>query len=235
MNTPDPLNDPRFEQLVSRLRSQEVPTPSADFTARTMARLHGPAARRRKLPAIALRAVAALAGLCNAGLWFIRTPAPMAKSPAPVDILMAAQRPDGGWSADERNPRHRYDTSVTALALLALIQDDPSPLQGPATGAIRAGMAHLLRQQQSDGCFGDNFSGAGFTQYLAGMALQTAARLPGADPAWIAAAARARRHLPSNLQMAKLNANLAHPGSFPIRWADAGGPVAHTAIEMLEK
>lgn len=235
MNTPDPLKDPRFEQLVSRLRSQETPEPSPDFTARTMARLHGPAARRRKLPAIALRAAAALAILCSAGVWFIRTPAPLAKSPSPVDILMAAQRPDGGWSADARHPRHRYDTSVTALALLALMQDDPAPLQGPEADAIRAGMAHLLRQQQSDGRFGDDFSGAGFTQYLAGMVLQTAARLPGADPAWAAAAARARQHLPANLQMAKLNAHLAHPGAFPERWVDAGGPIAHTAIELLKR
>ena len=235
MNTPDPLKDPRFEQLVSRLRSQEAPTPSADFTARTMDRLREPAARRRKLPAIALRAAAALAILCSAGLWFIRTPAPVAKSPSPVDILMAAQRPDGGWSADARHPRHRYDNSVTALALLALMHGDPSPLQGPEAGAIRAGMAHLLSQQQSDGSFGNDFSGAGFTQYLAGMVLQTAARLPGADPAWSAAAARAHHHLPSNLQMAKLNANLANPGAFPERWVDAGGPVAHTAIEMLKR
>lgn len=235
MNTPDPLKDPRFEELVSRLRAQPTPEPSADFTARTLARLHGPAARRRSWLAIAFRAAAALAILCSAGLWFIRTPAPVAKSPSPVDILMAAQRPDGGWAADAHNPRHRYDTSVTALALLALMQGDPSPLQGPEDGAIRAGMAHLLRQQQSNGRFGDDFSGTGFTQYLAGMVLQTAARLPGADPAWNAAAARARQHLPSNLQMAKLNANLAHPSAFPERWVEAGGPVAHTAIEMLKR
>lgn len=235
MHTPDPLNDPRFEALVSRLRAQPAPEPSADFTARTLARLHGPAARRRNLPAIALRAAAALAILCSAGLWFIRTPAPVANSPSPVDILMAAQRPDGGWSADSTRTIHRYDVGVTALAVLALMHSDPTPLQGPGASALRSGIDHLAHRQGPDGRFGDDSSAAGFTQYLAGMALQAAARLPGADPVWAAAAAHARQHLPSNLQMAKLNATLANPGTFPERWLDAGGPVAHTAIELLKR
>lgn len=235
MHVPDPLNDPRFEDLVSRLRAQPAPEPSADFTARTLARLHGPAARRPRGPAIAFRAAAALALLCSAGLWFIRTPAPVAKSPSPVEILMAAQRPDGGWSADPARTIHRYDVGVTALAVLALMHSDPTPLQGAGAATLRAGIDHLAHRQGPDGRFGDDSSAAGFTQYLAGMALQTASRLPEADPAWAAAAARARQHLPSNLQMAKLNAHLANPSAFPERWVDAGGPVAHTAIQLLKR
>ena len=148
---------------------------------------------------------------------------------------MAAQRPDGGWSADALHPRPRYDTGVTALALLALMRHHPAPLQGPGAGAIRAGVDHLLRQQRPDGRLGDDYSGTPFTFYLAGMALQAASRLPGADPEWRMAADRARAHLPTSFQMARLNQTLAQPDSFPPRWADAGGPVAQTAIALLKR
>ena len=236
---PDPLEDPRFQDVVSRLRAQATPEPSADFAARTLARLHRIPVRRWTLSGIAARAAAVLALFLGAGLWFVRAPAPTpvaaAKNPAPIDVLMAAQRADGGWSADEQNLRSRYDVGVTALALLALMQADAAPLEGPPSAAIRAGIGHLLSQQRADGRFGEEFSGAGFTQYLAGMALQAAARLPGAETAWREAAARAERHLPTGSQMAKLNGSLAHPETFPERWADAGGPVTLAALEMLRR
>ena len=238
---PDPLKNPRFEHLVAQLRAQEAPEPSADFTDRTMARLRQTPVRRFTLGKIAVRVVAVLALLIGAGVWFVRSPAPMpdAKAPTPVEILMAAQRSDGGWSADERNLRSRYDVGVTALALLALMRADDSPLDSPldapSSAAIRAGIAHLLRQQCADGRFGEDFSGSGFTQYLAGMALLAAVRLPGAEADWVAAAARAERHLPSEVHMAKLNGNLAHSETFPPRWADAGGPVTLAALQMLRR
>lgn len=234
---PDPLEDPRFQDVVSRLRAQAAPEPSADFSDRTLARLRRIPARRWTPSGIAARAAAVLALLLGAGLWFVRmpAPAPVAKGPTAVEILMAAQRADGGWSADEQNLRSRYDVGVTALALLALMQADAAPLEGPPSAAIRAGIGHLLSQQRADGRFGEEFSGAGFTQYLAGMALQAAARLPGAETAWREAAARAERHLPTGSQMAKLNGSLAHPETFPERWADAGGPVTLAALEMLRR
>ena len=232
--TPDPLKDPRFGELLSALRGQAAPEPSADFIAKTMARRRSEPAHRSIFSA-ALRAAAAIALLLGAGVWMLR-PAPLAQAPpSPVDILMAAQRADGGWSADAQNLRPRYDTGVTALALLALMHADSAGLEGPQAAAIRAGMAHLLRQQSPDGSFGGDFSGAGFTHYLAGMALQAACRLPNADPAWRVASARAVPHLPSELQMAKLNQSLAHPEAFPSRWADAGGAVAATAIQLLNR
>lgn len=234
-NRPDPLEDPRFTEVVARLRGQEMPEPSADFTARTMARLWHPPARSWTFAGIAARAAAVLAFLLASGLWFVRTPIPRAESPPPIDVLMAAQRSDGGWSADERNLRSRYDVGVTALALLALMHVDTAPLEGPLSAAVRAGVAHLLLQQHDDGRFGEDFSGAKFTQYLAGMALQTAAQLPGTEAAWRIAADRAEQHLPSRIQMAKLNGNLAHPEAFPPRWADVGGPVTLAALEMLKR
>lgn len=231
---PDPLKDPRFEELLSRLRGQEAPETSADFTAKTMARLNQKPAAHRTISLIVLRAAAAIALLLGSGLWMLR-PLPAANVLSPVEILMAAQRSDGGWSADEQNLRPRYDTGVTALALLALMHADSAALEGPQAAAIRAGMAHLLRQQSPDGSFGGDFSGAEFTHYLAGMAVQMASRLPNADPAWISAARRAASHLPSDLQMAKLNQSLAHADAFPARWADAGGAVATTAIQLLNR
>ena len=233
--TPDPLADPRFESLIARLRAQPAPEPSADFSARTLERIRRTSLRRWNLAGIAGRAAAALALLLGAGLWWVRVPAPVAKAPTPIDVLMAAQRTDGGWAADERHLRSRYDVGVTSLALLALMRADDASREGPLSAAIHAGIAHLMSRQQADGQFGEDFSGSDFTQYLAGMALQAAARLPGAPSEWTAAAARAERHLPSGIQMAKLNGNLAHPETFPARWADAGGPVTLAAIEMLRR
>ena len=233
---PDPLREPRFADTLARLRAQAGPDPAPGFADRTLARAR--AAGRRQYWMTALRrAAAAVVLLASAGVWFIRAPHPalVAQAPAPVEILMAAQRADGGWSADAQNLRARYDVGLTALALLALMQSDPAPLEGPHAAAIRAGIAHLVRQQRADGRFGADFSGTAFTQYLAGMAVQSASRLVHADPAWSRAAVRAAPHLPSEIQMAKLNSNLANPEMFPERWADAGGPVARAAIELLRR
>ena len=161
-NDPDPLQEPRFEKLVAELRAQPAPEPSAGFTERTLARARTAPPRPRTgwhaLPRIA----AALALLGAAGWWLARGPAPVARASAPVDILMAAQRADGGWSADNQNRRARYDTSVTALALLALLKTDDAPLQGPQAAAIRAGVDHLLRLGQHGGDIGRTHAGHGF-------------------------------------------------------------------------
>lgn len=232
---PDPLQDPRFADVVARLRAQAAPEPSADFTERTLARARQPVARHLGWADVLWRAAAALVVLGGASFWWLRAPAPVAQGPSPVEILMAAQRADGGWSADDGQLHARYDVSVTALALLALMPNELAPLGGPQAKAIRSGISYLIAQQGQDGKFGADFSGADFTRYLAGMALQAAARLADADPTWRAAAERARAHLPDSFQMAKLNAHLAQPDSFPARWADAGGPVAQTALALLAR
>ncbi len=231
---PDPLQDPQFASLVERLKAQEEPRPSVDFTVRTMAARYRPRSLRTwGLPAIA----AGLALLLGAGRWIFH-PGPLqlqAGASSPVAILMAAQGADGGWSADVRQSPSRYDVSLTALALLALMQQDAATDPGPEAAAIRAGLAHLLRQQRPDGRFGADFSGSAFTHYLATMCMISALDRVAADPDWAAAAARARPHLPPTSQMTRLNANLARPELFPERWADAGGPVAHAALAMLKR
>ena len=60
---PDPVQDPRFADVVARLRAQAAPEPSADFTERTLARARQPVARRAGWADILLRAAAALAVL----------------------------------------------------------------------------------------------------------------------------------------------------------------------------
>ncbi len=230
--SPDPLAEPRFADLLARLRAQTPPEPSADFSTRTLARLRRPAPPRYSwLPRMAA-AAAVFALLVGVG-WRLFRPVPVSADARPSELLLATQRSDGAWSSDPRNARPRYDVGVTALALLALMHGEPSPLDGPHAHAIRSGMAFLLRKQGIDGRFGEGFSGSGFTQYLAGMAVKTAAQLPRADSDWQAASIRSELLLPPREHMAKLNRMIAHPGAFPARWADAGGPVVLAAVHLL--
>ena len=230
----DPLKEPRFSELISLLREQEMPVASKDFADRVRQRIQTPSAPHLMFAFPFLRGVAGLALLLGASVWMCR-PIKMVESPSPVEILMAAQREDGAWSAGAPSLHSRYDTGVTALALIALIRSTSSSVDDIQASSIRAGMEHLLRLQRPDGRFDSDESGIRFTQYLAGMALQAAAQLPDADPQWRSAASLAASHFPSEFQMAKLNNCLSHPDSFPSRWAEAGGPVAQTAIQILKK
>lgn len=234
----DPLQDPRFAALRARLEVHAAAEPSADFTDRVMARVQATAsASRWTCSSVALRTAAALVFLLSIYVLHTARQRQVASAPpSPVEILMAAQRGDGGWSADTTQMRPRYDTGVTALAVLALIQSDTHPLDdGPRVAAIRAGLDHLLRQQTPDGRWGVDFSGWAFTHYLAAKAMESGAALPGADPAWRAAAHRAKTHLPSATQMATLNHHLANPAAFPTRWAEVGGAATHTALQALQR
>jgi hypothetical protein len=237
MKSPDdPLHDVRFARLVDQMRGQAAPEPSADFTERVLAVVDRAGPRRVRRYAWLLRAAAVLALLGGAG-WFARAPqqARVAGNVSPIEILMAAQRPDGGWAADAQNLRPRYDTGVTALVLLALLQADAAPRADARAQAVRAGMEHLLRQQGPDGRFGADFSGLEFNHYLATQALQAACRWPDAPDEWRVAAERARVRLPSGMQMARLNHHLANSGTFPERWAEAGGTHAQQAIQLLRR
>jgi hypothetical protein len=141
-----------------------------------------------------------------------------ARSPAmpqtPLQVLLAAQRPDGAFSSE------RDSTGVTALAVLALLYnglDDDASMS-----AAVAGLDHLVAAQRSDGSFGGDGPLAAYNGYLATKALQAAARLPGANPGWATAAARAMPHFPEPSQVAALNRHLAHPElSVPTWHADA--------------
>ena len=233
---PDPLREKRFEGLVSRLRDLSSPPPSPDLTARVMAaiQVHRAPHRFHVLPLLgAAASILLLASACWMTYPLVRTR--QARVPSPVEILMAAQKPDGRWSAAEQDGPTRYDTAVTALAVLALIHADPDESHGNRAVAIRDGLAHLLRQQGPDGRFGPDFSGANYSHYLAEKALDSASRIADADPEWKKASERARRHGTSPLEVAQLNRHLAQPMTFPSRWSDAGGPAAHLAFALLQK
>ena len=131
----DPLRHPRFARLLEQMRGQAAPEPSADFTERVLA-----AVAEAKPPRVGwfdrvLRIAAALA--VAGGAWWLARPATrmeVARDLTPIEILMAAQRPDGSWSADAQDLRPRYDTGVTALVLLALIHADAAPPAGARAG-----------------------------------------------------------------------------------------------------
>ncbi len=231
---PDPLHDPQFADLLTALRAQPPPTPSPDFTHRTLARARHASLRRASCPLRLARFAASIAAVVGIGFWLSQRPPAIQPNPTALAVLMSAQRDDGSWPAAAPASRSRYDTSVTALALLALMKMD-APLPGHYTTAIHAGINHLVRQQDTQGRFTGPVSGVNFTQYLATMAIQAAADRPDADPTWIQASARAAA-LPANtLQMTKLNQNLAHPATFPPNWLEAGGPVTRAAIDLLVK
>jgi hypothetical protein len=234
----DPLNDLRFRTLIVRLQNQAVPEPAADFAARTLARLRHMPGWRRPV-AFQLRRVAAGLALLGCGLgvwWLLKLPgAPGTEAASPAAILMRFQQPNGSWPATGHSDPSRYDVAVTALALLALMNAEMPPADPSAAAAIRNGMEFLLRHQRDDGHFGQDFSSADFTHYLAAMAVKMAAALPDADPVWTMAFVRAAVHLPPRTHMAKLNHMLAHAEALPPRWADAGGPAAHAALQMLTR
>lgn len=231
----DPVADPRFAPVLALLRAAPAPTPSTGFADRVCA-----AATRRRpprpawLPAL-LRAAAALVLLLGAALWLRRAsaPAPVAANPAPLDILLAAQRPDGAWSADPARTRPRYDPGVTALALLALVHHDGNPLATPNANAFSAGVASLLRTQRPDGRFAPPSHSASASDYLAIKALQAARALPGAPAAWTDAFLRARPHLPRPSEVAPLNRFLARPAPPTDPWLVAAGPAAQAALSLL--
>ena len=234
----DPLADARFADLIAELRAQPAPEPPADFTRRVCDRVRAASAPHGSWAAALWRVAAALAVLAGASWWLVRAPTKIAAPagvPTPLEILMAGQQADGRWVAGGASAHSRYDTGVTALALLALMQAVPEPLDGPYAAAIRGGIAHLEQQQRQDGRFSADFSGAAYTQYLAGMAMTRAAQLPGANPEWMDIAARAQAHLPPPMQMARLNHRLAHLDAMPKRWLEAGGPSAHAALQLLSE
>lgn len=240
----DPADDAPFAPLLRRLRGMPVPEAREDFTARVLDRVHRSeaeeAAARRYRPlrwSVRLAAAAAIALLCATGLhdWLSPSasgPATLAMAPADAarELIVAEQGPDGAWRAAVPS----QDGALSAIALLALMRDDPDPLHGPSAAAVRGGMENLVAVQASPRGAGDDGTRLGrSSRYLVAMALRTGASLPGAPADWRAAADRAARDAPPPADAVRLNRLLAHSGTMPEPWKKAGGPVLAASLELL--
>lgn len=240
----NPSDDVPFAPLLRRLRGMPVPEAREDFAARVLDRVHRveaeETAARRYRPlrwTVRIAAAAAVAMICAAGLrtWF----GPSAAGPAvlvmaPGDaaraLIVAEQGPDGAWRASVP----AQDGALSAIALLALMRDDPDPLHGPRAAAVRGGMENLVALQAGPRGAGDDGTRLGrSSRYLVAMALEAGASLPGAPVGWRMAADRASLDVPPPAEAVRLNRLLAHSGSMPEPWKKAGGPVLAASLELL--
>lgn len=110
--------------------------------------------------------------------------------------LCRTQDPNGGWSAGEGAIREKYGIGVSALALLALMQDPVDSRREPGATVIRRGVDYLVRAQNEKGLFGAVFSGATYNQGLATLALLEACALES-NAAWRTSAEKAVAYLVS--------------------------------------
>jgi len=231
---PDPLQDPRFTAVLKQLKEALPPSTSDRFSDTVMNRIHRKAERSRTVFALLRKTAAVVILLSVVGIWLEKYRSENTEQ-TPIQVLMTYQNLDGSWSSHGEKSQSRYDTDVTALAVLALIRAEPGINDAVTKQAISAGIEHLLRQQRANGSFVDSSPRVAFTSYLAGMAIQLAGRQADAPSGWQQAALQAVPHLPRANQMTKLNQKLAHPGTFPARWAEAGGPAALAALQVLQQ
>ncbi len=239
----DPDGRGLFADVVRRLRSLPEPAAREDFAARVMERIlreeaEAEAARKRRPMrwAVRIAAAAAVAVLCAAGwrAWFGPAAPPfaaeMARNAAACEFILAEQSPDGAWRAAVP----AQDGALSAIALMALVRHDPDPLHGPHADAVRGGMDHLVALQSRPQGAGDSGTRLGrSSRYLVAMALRTGAALPGAPTGWRAAAGRASQDAPPPAEAARLNRLLAHSGTMPETWKQAGGPVLAASLALL--
>lgn len=239
-----PADGALFAGLLRRLRAMPRPEPRDDFAARVMERLRreeaAAAAARRHRPlrwAARIAAAAAIALLCAAGLrpWLRAPDGPaadrLARTAAACDLILSEQGTDGAWRAAVP----AQDGALSAIALLALVRNDPDPLAGPRAEAVRGGMDHLVALQARPQGAGDGGTDLGrSSRYLVSMALRSGAALPGAPAAWKTAADRAAADAPPSAETARLNRLLAHSATMPEAWKVSGGPVLAASLELLQ-
>ncbi len=173
------------EAVLGQLRLLPPPEPARDLLARTLhqTRLETAATRRRHTRWQTVAAAAAMVVL-SAGASLLTAPRerPMATAPAVVavttdeaqameralDWFCRHQEADGSWSAEKWGGNPRFETALTALPLMALLEGPPTPAHVAA--ADRA-TRHLLSRQRPDGSFGGNSAAAGFVHGISTLAL----------------------------------------------------------------
>lgn len=194
-----------FQRVIARLREDpdaECSPTLADRIAQRIEAGDTRPARRRSAWAIPARVAALLLAALGLGLFLARderredVPDLTAARRDAQAWLCEAQGPNGGWSAGEGAIREKYGIGVSALALLALMQDPVDSRREPGATVIRRGVEYLVRAQNEKGLFGAVFSGATYNQGLAALALLEACALES-NAAWRASAGKAVAYLVS--------------------------------------
>ena len=170
-----------FQAMLHRLGSDPDAPCDRDLTEDILHRLPGVAIPwGRWLRAAALWAVLLGVGLV-AGRHGLRHSAPATTAAAPhthrqvteqaVDWLRHAQEPDGRWDTARWGAQKMYGPGITALALLALLNESATPSDTPSDDTVEKGLRYLVSIQAPDGRFGTLCSGTPYNQGLATLAL----------------------------------------------------------------
>ena len=108
--------------------------------------------------------------------------------------LQKAQTPEGGWTAGRLDARKDHAVGVSSLALLALMDGNPSVLHSPCASTVRRGVSYLISLQNEQGLIGPRVEGAPYNQGLATLAILDAYALES-NALWKAAADKALNFL----------------------------------------
>jgi len=192
---------------VGRLRSMPAEACSPDLVAKVMAALPaGQCAESRSVMPLRmfLRVAASIAVItCAVYVLFRAGEEKRALGPAvaavpraaasvhrdAMDWLCSAQKVDGSWPAGG-GTQEQYSVGVSALALLALMEDGRGAVNGSAGVAVRRGLGRLVELQDREGLVGPRFSGTPYNHGLAAFALCNACLLES-NTTWRVAADKA--------------------------------------------
>jgi hypothetical protein len=209
--------------VISLLHATPAAEVTTDLAPSILAKIHQIPARATVWPRVAAMAAAA-AILLVLGLSKFTPRAPQAVAAEStsasveraLDWLCQAQEPDGSWSAARWGGDRRFEVALTALPLMALLNDEHTT--PPRSAAIARAVEHLRREQAANGSFGGEFFGSCYNQGIATLALLRAyQRHPTAE-------------LKSTLDdaFAVIEATQTSPGG----WGYLGSPQPHPAITL---
>lgn len=185
-----------YRGVFERLRAVPPVAPPRDLAPGILARVRREHARPAVIrfftahrPLLATAAAAA-AVLLLTGTWVVRhgggpgtaggtgTLAATASARA-AEWLCRTQEPDGSWSIARWGGDPSYQTALTGLALMVLLEPGAAEPAPAARDAVARATGYLLSQQNAQGAFGPAFSGAAYNQGIVTLALARAGRVTG--------------------------------------------------------